>query len=322
MTELMVVLPAPVTVSGRVAPVMPPVATVSVPASDPRVAPPAPSTMAPDQVLALARLRMAPVAADPGADEAGDRLGDDEAACRRSRSRRRWPPWSRAAVVPRAPFDWTRITPVVTVVPPLYVFAPDSVSVPVPVFVRATVPEPLASVPGERRRGVAREAARQGHGARGAAGDRGAGHARDRADRVGEAVEVERGAATTRSGPSSRPPRWRCPGAACPRSPRWRPVYVLATESSSVPAPAFVRPPTTGDGVGRLRGVARAIDGEGEAAVVDGPAQGQRAGVGGDLARRGQGDRARPGVGVGEVVQRAGARAWRRCPRGWRSARR
>ena len=59
MTLLMSALPAPPTVSGRVAPVTPP-DRVSVPASESMRAPPAPRVMAAAQVLSLPRLRSAP----------------------------------------------------------------------------------------------------------------------------------------------------------------------------------------------------------------------------------------------------------------------
>ncbi len=64
MTPLMVVSPAPSTVSGRVLPLTPP-ESVMVPAVPVTVAPPAPSVMAPDQVLALATLRSAPAPPTP-----------------------------------------------------------------------------------------------------------------------------------------------------------------------------------------------------------------------------------------------------------------
>ena len=59
-TALIVVSPAPPTVSGCVAPVIPPVAIVSVPASELIRAPPAPSVIAPVQLLLFARLRRTP----------------------------------------------------------------------------------------------------------------------------------------------------------------------------------------------------------------------------------------------------------------------
>ncbi len=119
MTPLMVVLPAPVTVSGRVAPVMPPVARVRVPASEPMVAPAAaPRTMAPDQVLALARLRTAPVPPTP----VPMRLVMGSATTRPLPSISIAAPLATVvppAVVPSAALHWTRITPVVRVVPPV-----------------------------------------------------------------------------------------------------------------------------------------------------------------------------------------------------------
>ena len=193
MTEPMVVLPAPVTVSARVAPVMPPVENVSVPASDPTVVLLA-STMAPVQALALARLRMAPGAQDPGPGDAGHRLGDDEArAVELDRGAAGDGGPARGGAQGAVGLD------------PDHAGGEGRAAA---VRVGAREGEGAgaglgqgdrARAVGERARehgrGVAREAARQGHGARGAAGDRAAGHARDRAQRVGEAREVERGAA-------------------------------------------------------------------------------------------------------------------------------
>ena len=64
-TALIVVPPDPPTVSGCPAPVMPPVAIVSVPASELIRAPPTPSVIAPVQVLAPLILRSAPPTPTP-----------------------------------------------------------------------------------------------------------------------------------------------------------------------------------------------------------------------------------------------------------------
>ncbi len=240
MTEPMVVLPAPVTVSVRVAPVMPPVENVSVPASDPTVAL-APSTMAPVQALALARLRMAPVPPTP----VPARLVTGSAITSPVPSSSTAAPLATVvppAVVPRAPLDWTRITPVVTVVPPLYVLVPDRVRVPVPVLARATVPEPLASVPANTVEALPARPP----------------------DRVTApaallvmvlpatpAIEpsVSEKPARSNVAPLARlraelaPTPLAMPSLTVPAVTEVGPVYVLATESSSVPAPALVRPP-------------------------------------------------------------------------------
>ncbi len=116
-TPPMLVLPTPPTESGRVAPPMA-AERVSVPPSAVTVAPPAPRVMAPDQVLLLARLRSAPVAAMPvpmrlvmgsatRSPEPSISMAAPEATV--------VPP----AVVPRAALDCTRSTPAVRVVTPV-----------------------------------------------------------------------------------------------------------------------------------------------------------------------------------------------------------
>ncbi len=211
------------------------------------------------------------------------------------------------AVVPRAPLDWTRITPVVTVVPPLYVLVPERVRVPVPVLARATVPEPLASVPANTVEALPARPP----------------------DRVTApaALLVIVLPATPAIEPSvsEKPARSNVAplltlraelapdpvGDAQPeraRGDRGRPGVRVGDREQQRPRPRLRQAAGTGDGAGRLGRVARAVDREGEAPGGDGPGQGQRAGVGRDLARGAQGDGTRPGVGVGEVVQRAGAR--------------
>ena len=116
MTEPMVVLPAPPTVRGRVLPVTPP-DSVSVPASLLMRAPPAPRAIAPDQVLALARLRSAPAAPTP----VPMRLVMGSAMARPEPSISSAAPETTLvppATVPRAALDWTRSTPTLTVVAP------------------------------------------------------------------------------------------------------------------------------------------------------------------------------------------------------------
>ena len=240
MTEPMVVLPAPVTVSARVAPVMPPVENVSVPASDPTVVLLA-STTAPVQALALARLRMAPAPPIP----VPATLVTGSAMTRPVPSSSTAAPLAMVVppvVVPRAPLDWTRITPVVTVVPPLYVLVPERVRVPVPVLARATVPEPSASVPANTVEALPARPP-------------------DRVTGVAAllvtvlpatpAIEPSVSEKPARSNVAPllnaraelRPTPLAMPSRTVPAVTEVGPVYVLATESSSVPAPAFVRPP-------------------------------------------------------------------------------
>ncbi len=116
MTPPMVVLPAPVTVRVRVAPPTAPV--VRVPASEATVAPPVPRVMAPDQVLAPARLRRAPVPLTP----VPMRLVTGSAITSPAPSISIAAPEATVvpvAVVPRAVAAWTRTIPPLTVVAPV-----------------------------------------------------------------------------------------------------------------------------------------------------------------------------------------------------------
>ena len=137
MTPPTVVLPEPVTVRFWAVALMP--AVVSVPASDATVAPPAPRVIAPDQVLALARLRMAPVAVIP----VPMRLVIGSAIVRPVPSTLIAAPEATVvapAVVPRLVAFWTLTTPALIVVRPVYVLAALKVSVPVPDLVSAPAP--------------------------------------------------------------------------------------------------------------------------------------------------------------------------------------
>ena len=136
---LTVVLPAPPTVNRKPPLVMPP-DTVSVPASAfTRAA--LPNVIAPDHVFVLATWRSAPPPAMPvpfsvtGSATTSPLPSSCSAA----------PPATvvAPAVAPRAVLFCTSSTPALTVVAPLYVLAPDNVSVPVPVLVSATVPLPF-----------------------------------------------------------------------------------------------------------------------------------------------------------------------------------
>ena len=139
MTPPIEVLPLPATVSVRVAPPTPPI--VRVPPSEVTVALPDPIVTVPDQPLALARLRSAPVPPTP----VPMALDTVSAIVRFPSHRSRWPPRGdrvAPAVVPSAVECWTRTTPALIVVTPVYVLAPARVSVPLPFF---------TSVPGPRR---------------------------------------------------------------------------------------------------------------------------------------------------------------------------
>ena len=117
MAPEMTVSPAPWTVSGRVLPAKPP-ESVRVPASLSTVVPPAPRVSSPDQVLLLARLRIAPVPPMPVPMMLvmGSPMESPE------------PSISMAApvatvvapeVAPRAALDWTRMSPADSVVTPV-----------------------------------------------------------------------------------------------------------------------------------------------------------------------------------------------------------
>ncbi len=186
---VLVTLPAPSMVRSN-----PPLASaplrVSVPASDP-ISLGAASVIAPDQVLALARLRSAPPAAVP----VPDRLTIGSAIVRPVPSMSISAPAATVvepAAVPSAAFDWTRTTPALTVVPPVNVFVADSVSVPPPV---------LVSEPGGRADdAVDGRVAGAGHRERpGVAGD-GAGRHRERAG-VGADGRARGGAERDGAGP-------------------------------------------------------------------------------------------------------------------------
>ncbi len=137
-TPPMVVFPAPMMVRVRVLPAIAP--RVSVPASVLTVEFAA-IVIAPDQLLAPARLRIAPVPPTP----VPLRL---VIASARARARP-LPSISIAApevtvvppaVEPRALSCCTRMTPALMVVIPVYVLAPDRTRVPVPVLASAPVP--------------------------------------------------------------------------------------------------------------------------------------------------------------------------------------